>query len=114
MTPDRLSNSLRSALRPPKHQVPSALVWRRSRSSGSRALSIGRSNIQLIRVPEGGRLDDSWTEIPDLGVGASQNVRRGQENERKIFRDQLLNTIVQLLSLGIIARDHLLLHQFID
>src|SRR6266571_6203075 len=53
-------------------------------------------------------------KIADLSLRAGQNIRRGKKNEGQVFGDELLNSIVKVLSLLVVQRDHLLLHQLIN
>src|SRR6266571_4936908 len=53
-------------------------------------------------------------KVTNLRLCTGQNIGRGKKNEGQVFRDELLNSIVKALSLLVVQRDHLLLHQLIN
>src|SRR5580698_3129194 len=89
-------------------------AWLRSRSSHSSILHASAANIEFIRIPQRVGVEYGGLEIADARIGARQDVRRGEENKRYIFRDELLHAVVHLLAFCIVKRDHLLLHQPVD
>src|SRR5438445_7122003 len=53
-------------------------------------------------------------KVTNLRLCTGQNIGRGKKNEGQVFRNELLNSIVKMLSLLVVQRDHLLLHQRIN
>src|ERR1051326_7577179 len=75
-----------------------AVIWRQhSPESGSLSAAGWRAQIQLVCIPKRVVIEHGGMEVADVVLSAGKNVRRGKENKRKIFRNQLLHSIVKAL-----------------
>src|SRR5215470_10184325 len=97
--------------RPKRRAVPFS---RRLSSRGSSAGGLrGAAQEEGFDVPQCVWLDDDWLEISYIILGADQDVRRGKENERLVFVNDLLYAVVILFSFFKIPSVELLLHQLV-
>src|SRR5713226_10267854 len=82
--------------------LPAAISLQPSPDSGSFCASGFGTQVKLVRVPERVMIQHCGMKIADLSLCAGQNIRCRKKNEGQVFRDELLDPIVNPLSLLIV------------
>src|SRR5580765_3175934 len=77
-------------------------------------LSRSRRPVELFYIPKQVMVEHSWPDSFDGIFHSHKNIWAHQANDRVILRNDLLNSIIKLLSLLVVQGRHLLLHKTVE